>query len=178
MCFMCCSSHLLTCERVDYCTQCILWSDVVSIGWLRLLHHCLNQCDELREDITRSICPTSDLLLTCTTLLMSSSALLYSSNIESVLLTLGLHSVDMGLDLIDHILRQTAFSSDEGLSPLDLEKCRSRIRRWNSLGNDRFFMIGITAEVVLWQPTFDLQNYVLPFIDRLFLLILLNLNSL
>ena len=89
-----------------------------SIGWLRLLHHCLNQCEELREDITKSIAPTADLLLTCTTLLMSTSAILYSSNIESVLLTLGLHSIDMGLSLIDHILRNTAFSSDEGMQLL------------------------------------------------------------
>jgi len=85
-----------------------------SIGWLRLLHHCLNHCDELRENITAAIAPTTDLLLTCTTLLMSTSAMLYASNIESVLLTLGLHSVDMGLALIDHILRHTAFVSDEG----------------------------------------------------------------
>jgi baculoviral IAP repeat-containing protein 6 len=90
-----------------------------SIGWLRLLHHCLTQSDELRSAVTQAAAPTTDLLLTCTTLLMSTSALVYASSIESVLLTLGLHSVDLGLSLIDHILRRTTFIYNEGrfLSP-------------------------------------------------------------
>jgi len=86
----------------------------VSIGWLRLLHHCLTHCDDVCDDVTRAASPTPDLLLTCVTLLLSNSAIIYASNIESVLLTLGLHSVDLGLELIDHILRRTSFTSDEG----------------------------------------------------------------
>ena len=88
---------------------------VNSIGWLRLLHHCLTHCDDVCDDVTRAASPTPDLLLTCVTLLLSNSAIIYASNIESVLLTLGLHSVDLGLELIDHILRRTSFTSDEGL---------------------------------------------------------------
>ena len=86
----------------------------VSIGWLRLLHHCLTHCEEVHHDVTRAASPTPDLLLTCVTLLLSNSAVIYASSIESVLLTLGLHSVDLGLELIDHILRRTSFSSAEG----------------------------------------------------------------
>lgn len=86
----------------------------VSIGWLRLLHHCLTHCDEVRQDVTHAASSTPDLLLTCVTLLLSNSAIIYATNIESVLLTLGLHSVDLGLELIDHILRRTSFSADEG----------------------------------------------------------------
>jgi len=86
----------------------------VSIGWLRLLHHCLTHCDDVCDDVTRAASQTPDLLLTCVTLLLSNSAIIYAGNIESVLLTLGLHSVDLGLELIEHILRRTLFSSDEG----------------------------------------------------------------
>ena len=72
----------------------------------------------MRHDVTQAASPTPDLLLTCVTLLLSNSAVIYASNIEAVLLTLGLHSVDTGLELIDHILRRTSFSSDEGQQPI------------------------------------------------------------
>jgi len=84
-----------------------------SIGWLRLLHHCLSQCNDLQKDVTQAAISTPDLLVTCTTLLMTSSAVIYANSIESVLLTIGLHSTAMGLALLDHLLRNTSLSGTE-----------------------------------------------------------------
>ncbi len=78
-----------------------------SIGWLRLLHHCLTQCESTSAEVAAASGPTPNLLVTCTALLVSHSAVLYATNIESVLLKIGLHSTDMSLALLDHILRNT-----------------------------------------------------------------------
>ena len=79
-----------------------------SIGWLRLLHHCLSQCEEIEQEVSRSAAQTPQLLLTCTTLLLSPSAIVYANNIEAVLLKIGLHSAAMGLSLIDQLLRNSS----------------------------------------------------------------------
>ena len=80
-----------------------------SVGWLRLLHHCLAKCEnEISSQVAGAAARTSGLLVTCTALLVSSSAVqLYATNIEAVLLKIGLHSNEMGLVLIEHILRNT-----------------------------------------------------------------------
>ena len=49
--------------------------------------------------------PIPDLLVTCTALLVSPSSIIYFTNIEAVLLRIGLHSTEIGLALIDSLLR-------------------------------------------------------------------------
>ena len=67
----------------------------------------------MQEEVARAAAPTPHLLPTCTTLLVSPSALVYANNIEAVLLKIGLHSSHMGLGLIDHLLRNTATLAEE-----------------------------------------------------------------
>ncbi len=76
-----------------------------SIGWMRLLHHCLTQCAGVSADVAAAAAPTPHLLATCTALLVLRVASLYSNSIEAVLLRIGLQSTDMGLKLIDRLLR-------------------------------------------------------------------------
>ncbi|XP_013417535.1 baculoviral IAP repeat-containing protein 6 [Lingula anatina] len=78
-----------------------------SIGWLRLLHHCLSHVEAMAEPIAAAAAPTPHLLSTCTALLVTPATSIYSSNIEAVLLKIGLHSTDMGLALLDNLLRNT-----------------------------------------------------------------------
>ncbi len=78
-----------------------------SIGWLRLLHHCLMHCLEVQEQVAMAAAPIPHLLTTCTALLMSTSASVYAPNIEAVLLEIALYSPEMGLGLIDLVLGNT-----------------------------------------------------------------------
>lgn len=48
-----------------------------------------------------------NLLITCTALLVSPSAMIYAEQMEEVLLKMGLHSETVGLGLLGHILRNT-----------------------------------------------------------------------
>ena len=77
------------------------------MGWLRLLHHCLTHCEAVQNLVAMAATPVQPLLMTCTSLLLSPGVNLYVNHIEAVLLKLGLHSADMGLGLIDHLLRNT-----------------------------------------------------------------------
>jgi baculoviral IAP repeat-containing protein 6 len=86
------------------------------MGWLRLLHHCLLAHREVQTDVARAAAPTSNLINTCTSLLVSPATSLYAAKIESVLLRLGLSSVDMGLALIHNILRNPAQGGNSGKS--------------------------------------------------------------
>lgn len=92
---------------------CILYS----IGWLRLLHHCLTQCEETGDHVAEAASPTPNLLVTCTALLVSPSSIVYAANIEAVLLKIGLHSTGMGLSLIDHLLRNSIGGSQSTGNP-------------------------------------------------------------
>ena len=83
-----------------------------SIGWLRLLHHCLTQVEDSQEAVAAAAAPTTNLLVTCTALLVSPSAGVYATSIESVLLKIGLHSTEMGLALIDNLFRSTNGATD------------------------------------------------------------------
>ena len=84
-----------------------------SIGWLRLLHHCLTQCDCVAGDVAAAAAQTDNLLVTCTALLVSPSATLYTASIEAVLLKIGLHSTEMGLALIANLLRNASASQQQ-----------------------------------------------------------------
>ncbi|XP_039282031.1 baculoviral IAP repeat-containing protein 6 isoform X3 [Nilaparvata lugens] len=85
-----------------------------SLGWLRLLHHCLTACSDpaLRRSLldaasgspaaSASPAASSRLLSACCSLLLASSG--PAAVTESVLLTLGLHSSQLGLQLIGVLL--------------------------------------------------------------------------
>lgn len=85
-----------------------------SMGWLRLLYHCLMSHPEVAAEVAHAATPTCNLLNTCTSLLISPTAALYAAKIESVLLKLGLSSVEIGLALINNILRNQAQCTGRG----------------------------------------------------------------
>ncbi|XP_032409947.1 baculoviral IAP repeat-containing protein 6 isoform X3 [Xiphophorus hellerii] len=79
-----------------------------SIGWLRLLHHCLTHVGDLEAMMASAAAPTANLLQTCAALLMSPYCGMHSPNIEAVLVKIGLQSTRIGLKLIDILLRNCA----------------------------------------------------------------------
>ena len=79
------------------------------MGWLRLLHHCLSS---LENEVASAASTVPNLMITCTAMLVNQAHIVYASNIENVLLKVGLHSVDMSLNLIDNILRNPAVVND------------------------------------------------------------------
>uniref|UniRef100_A0A4W4FMC3 UBC core domain-containing protein n=1 Tax=Electrophorus electricus TaxID=8005 RepID=A0A4W4FMC3_ELEEL len=84
-----------------------------SIGWLRLLHHCLTHVSELEVMMASAAAPTANLLQTCAALLMSPYCGMHSPNIEAVLVKIGLQSTRIGLKLIDILLRNCAASGTD-----------------------------------------------------------------
>uniref|UniRef100_A0A8D0H8S2 Dual E2 ubiquitin-conjugating enzyme/E3 ubiquitin-protein ligase BIRC6 n=2 Tax=Sphenodon punctatus TaxID=8508 RepID=A0A8D0H8S2_SPHPU len=88
-----------------------------SIGWLRLLHHCLTHISDLEGMMASAAAPTANLLQTCAALLMSPYCGMHSPNIEAVLVKIGLQSTRIGLKLIDILLRNCSAS---GSDPTDL----------------------------------------------------------
>uniref|UniRef100_A0A8K9UWY4 Dual E2 ubiquitin-conjugating enzyme/E3 ubiquitin-protein ligase BIRC6 n=1 Tax=Oncorhynchus mykiss TaxID=8022 RepID=A0A8K9UWY4_ONCMY len=88
-----------------------------SIGWLRLLHHCLTHVSDLEATMASAAAPTANLLQTCAALLMSPYCGMHSPNIEAVLVKIGLQSTRIGLKLIDILLRNCAAS---GTDPTNL----------------------------------------------------------
>ncbi|XP_052539932.1 baculoviral IAP repeat-containing protein 6 isoform X4 [Tympanuchus pallidicinctus] len=88
-----------------------------SIGWLRLLHHCLTHISDLEGMMASAAAPTANLLQTCAALLMSPYCGMHSPNIEAVLVKIGLQSTRIGLKLIDILLRNCSAS---GSDPADI----------------------------------------------------------
>uniref|UniRef100_A0A673KPC9 Dual E2 ubiquitin-conjugating enzyme/E3 ubiquitin-protein ligase BIRC6 n=1 Tax=Sinocyclocheilus rhinocerous TaxID=307959 RepID=A0A673KPC9_9TELE len=84
-----------------------------SIGWLRLLHHCLTHVSDLEAMMASAAAPTANLLQTCAALLMSPYCGMHSPNIEAVLVKIGLQSTRIGLKLIDILLRNCAASGTD-----------------------------------------------------------------
>lgn len=84
-----------------------------SIGWLRLLHHCLTHISDLEGMMASAAAPTANLLQTCAALLMSPYCGMHSPNIEVVLVKIGLQSTRIGLKLIDILLRNCAASGSD-----------------------------------------------------------------
>lgn len=84
-----------------------------SIGWLRLLHHCLTHVTDLEAMMASAAAPTANLLQTCAALLMSPYCGMHSPNIEAVLVKIGLQSTRIGLKLIDILLRNCAASGTD-----------------------------------------------------------------
>lgn len=85
-----------------------------SVRWIRLLHHCLTAYKEVEESVASAAAQIPNLMNTCSALLVSPISSVYVPNIEEVLLKLGLHSVDMGLALVDNILRCPSNRANSG----------------------------------------------------------------
>lgn len=83
-----------------------------SVRWIRLLHHCMTAHKEVENLVAAAAACTPNLLNTCSALLVSPMSNVYAPNIENVLLNLGLHSINMGLALIDNILRSPLGQAD------------------------------------------------------------------
>uniref|UniRef100_A0A2K5YE67 Baculoviral IAP repeat containing 6 n=1 Tax=Mandrillus leucophaeus TaxID=9568 RepID=A0A2K5YE67_MANLE len=117
-----------------------------SIGWLRLLHHCLTHISDLEGMMASAAAPTANLLQTCAALLMSPYCGMHSPNIEVVLVKIGLQSTRIGLKLIDILLRNCAAS---GSDPTDLNS-PLLFGRLNGLSSDStidiLYQLGTTQD--------------------------------
>ncbi|XP_059504666.1 baculoviral IAP repeat-containing protein 6 isoform X9 [Stegostoma tigrinum] len=117
-----------------------------SIGWMRLLHHCLTHISELEAMMASAAAPTANLLQTCAALLMSPYCGMHSPNIEAVLVKIGLQSTRIGLKLIDILLRNCAAS---GTDPADLNS-PLLFGRLNGLSSDStidiLYQLGTTQD--------------------------------
>ncbi|MFT7805918.1 baculoviral IAP repeat-containing protein 6 isoform X6 [Arapaima gigas] len=117
-----------------------------SIGWLRLLHHCLTHVSDLESTMAAAAAPTANLLQTCAALLMSPYCGMHSPNIEAVLVKIGLQSTRIGLKLIDILLRNCAAS---GTDPANLNS-PLLFGRLNGLSSDStidiLYQLGTTQD--------------------------------
>uniref|UniRef100_A0A3Q3KMW9 Dual E2 ubiquitin-conjugating enzyme/E3 ubiquitin-protein ligase BIRC6 n=1 Tax=Monopterus albus TaxID=43700 RepID=A0A3Q3KMW9_MONAL len=117
-----------------------------SIGWLRLLHHCLTHVSDLEAMMASAAAPTANLLQTCAALLMSPYCGMHSPNIETVLVKIGLQSTRIGLKLIDILLRNCAAS---GTDPANLNS-PLLFGRLNGLSSDStidiLYQLGTTQD--------------------------------
>uniref|UniRef100_A0A4W3K7A1 Dual E2 ubiquitin-conjugating enzyme/E3 ubiquitin-protein ligase BIRC6 n=1 Tax=Callorhinchus milii TaxID=7868 RepID=A0A4W3K7A1_CALMI len=117
-----------------------------SIGWMRLLHHCLTHVSELEAMMASAAAPTANLLQTCAALLMSPYCGMHAPNIEAVLVKIGLQSTRIGLKLIDILLRNCAAS---GTDPTDLNS-PLLFGRLNGLSSDStidiLYQLGTTQD--------------------------------
>ncbi|MEQ2236532.1 Baculoviral IAP repeat-containing protein 6 [Ilyodon furcidens] len=117
-----------------------------SIGWLRLLHHCLTHVGDLEAMMAGAAAPTANLLQTCAALLMSPYCGMHSPNIEAVLVKIGLQSTRIGLKLIDILLRNCAAS---GTDPANLNS-PLLFGRLNGLSSDStidiLYQLGTTQD--------------------------------
>ncbi|XP_058880863.1 baculoviral IAP repeat-containing protein 6-like isoform X4 [Acipenser ruthenus] len=117
-----------------------------SIGWLRLLHHCLTHVGDLESIMASAAAPTANLLQTCAALLMSPYCGMHSPNIEAVLVKIGLQSTRIGLKLIDILLRNCAASVTD---PADLNS-PLLFGRLNGLSSDStidiLYQLGTTQD--------------------------------
>ncbi|XP_028323473.1 baculoviral IAP repeat-containing protein 6 isoform X3 [Gouania willdenowi] len=117
-----------------------------SIGWLRLLHHCLTHVSDLEPMMASAAAPTANLLQTCAALLMSPYCGMHSPNIEAVLVKIGLQSTRIGLKLIDILLRNCAAS---GTDPANLNS-PLLFGRLNGLSSDStidiLYQLGTTQD--------------------------------
>lgn len=93
---------------------------VCSLGWLRLLHHCLSlpsQDSELATAVVSSTASVPGLLEACCGLLLipAPSPSLFTPNLERVLLKLGLYNRELGLKQINTLLRNGAAAFLQGM---------------------------------------------------------------
>ncbi|XP_043273976.1 baculoviral IAP repeat-containing protein 6 isoform X1 [Venturia canescens] len=90
-----------------------------SFGWLRLVHQCLlvsNLSSSLAHEVLNSAAGVDGLIEACCSLLLLRPRSLYTPNLERVLLQLGLHSRDLGLQLINLLLNNRCTPLFQGTS--------------------------------------------------------------
>ncbi|XP_034941309.1 baculoviral IAP repeat-containing protein 6 isoform X2 [Chelonus insularis] len=78
-----------------------------SLGWLRLIHQCLSVSalsSTLSREVLNSAASVPGLVGACCSLLLLPAPSLFTPNLEKVLLQLGLHSRELGLQLISLLL--------------------------------------------------------------------------
>ncbi|XP_044597131.1 baculoviral IAP repeat-containing protein 6 isoform X2 [Cotesia glomerata] len=79
----------------------------MSLGWLRLIYQCFSVSalsSTLSQSVLDSAASVTGLIEACCTLLLLPAPSLFTSNLERVLLQLGLHSRELGLQLISLLL--------------------------------------------------------------------------
>ncbi|XP_057338600.1 baculoviral IAP repeat-containing protein 6 isoform X3 [Microplitis mediator] len=79
----------------------------MSLGWLRLIHQCLSVSalsSSLSQNVLDSAASVPGLIGACCTLLLLPAPSLFTPNLERVLIQLGLHSRELGLQLISLLL--------------------------------------------------------------------------
>uniref|UniRef100_A0A8C4Q1J4 Dual E2 ubiquitin-conjugating enzyme/E3 ubiquitin-protein ligase BIRC6 n=1 Tax=Eptatretus burgeri TaxID=7764 RepID=A0A8C4Q1J4_EPTBU len=117
-----------------------------SIGWLRLLHHCMTHVADLEGPMASAAAPTANLLQTCAALLVSPYCGMHAPSIEAVLIGLGLQSTSMGLRLVYTLLRDGASCMTH---PADLNS-PLLMGRLNGLSSDStvdiVFQLGTTQD--------------------------------
>uniref|UniRef100_UPI00358FA005 baculoviral IAP repeat-containing protein 6 n=1 Tax=Myxine glutinosa TaxID=7769 RepID=UPI00358FA005 len=117
-----------------------------SIGWLRLLHHCMTHVAELEGSMASAAAPTANLLQTCAALLVSPYCGMHAPSIEAVLIGLGLQSTSMGLRLVHTLLRDGSSCTTH---PADLNS-PLLMGRLNGLSSDStvdiLFQLGTTQD--------------------------------
>ncbi|XP_059157271.1 baculoviral IAP repeat-containing protein 6-like isoform X2 [Physella acuta] len=86
-----------------------------SLGWMRILHHCLmNSSEDIQSTVAHTAAVTPNLLATCTSMLVHPLIGVHAPKIETILIKLGLSHNNIGLSLIDIILRQPSRTGEMG----------------------------------------------------------------
>ncbi|KAI5102813.1 baculoviral IAP repeat-containing protein 6 isoform X13 [Silurus meridionalis] len=117
-----------------------------SIGWLRLLHHCVTHVSDLETMMASAAAQTANLLQTCAALLMSPYCGMHSPNIEAVLVKIGLQSTRIGLKLI-HILLRNCAASGTDLANLNSPLLFGRLNGLSSDSTiDILYQLGTTQD--------------------------------
>ncbi|XP_062862910.1 baculoviral IAP repeat-containing protein 6 isoform X2 [Trichomycterus rosablanca] len=117
-----------------------------SIGWLRLLHHCVTHVSDLEAMMASAAAQTANLLQTCAALLMSPYCGMHSPNIEAVLVKIGLQSTRIGLKLI-HILLRNCAASGTDLANLNSPLLFGRLNGLSSDSTiDILYQLGTTQD--------------------------------
>lgn len=82
---------------------------------MRILHHCLlNSSDDIQSTVAHTAAVTPNLLATCTSMLVHPLIGVHAPKIETILIKLGLSHNNIGLSLIDIILRQPSRTGEMG----------------------------------------------------------------
>lgn len=104
-----------------------------SLGWLRLVHQCLSvstASSHLARDVLNSAASVEGLVEACCSLLLLRPRTSFTPNLERVLLQLGLHSRELGLQLVNLLLNNRCTPLFQGTSLFSFH-----IKKNNSFNN-------------------------------------------
>ncbi|KAG1667328.1 Baculoviral IAP repeat-containing protein 6 [Nymphon striatum] len=87
-----------------------------SLGWLRLLHHCMT-CHPQNEDFISAASSVQGLIESCCALLQTPALFVYLSHIEKVLLMIGKYDDEMGLAIINILLKHSCWTLQSDYAP-------------------------------------------------------------